>query len=108
MVKVKIFRHEHHIDGFEIKGHAMHRRTPDEFDLVCAGISSISISALNGLHEYLKLELVNPECSDGYIYCRLPVSITEVQDLKAQAILETMVLGLKEIAKDFPQHIKFV
>ena len=110
MVEVKIFREKGPISGFEISGHAIKPGllSKNKFDLVCAGVSSVSITALNGLVEYLGIRLENPQCEDGYIHCMLPADIEDIQDLKAQAILETMVLGLQEIAKDFPKYVKFV
>lgn len=108
MIIIKVFREIEKIKGFEIKGHALHKSENEEYDLVCAGVSSISITAVNGLQEYLGLELCKLECNDGYLLCQLPQIDDKLQFHQAQAILETMVLGLKQIAEDFSKHIKFV
>lgn len=106
MVKVKIFRENNRVNGFEIKGHAMANQG-DTFDLVCAGISSIALTTLKGLAEYLKLKALEPEIKDGYIFCMLPTDIDEVSDIKAQAILETMILGLQGISNEYKNCVKF-
>lgn len=106
MVKVIVFRKENRIEGFEIKGHAILNRD-STFDLVCAGVSSIALTTLEGLGEYLQLKhLLKYELEDGYIYCMLPTEIDEVTDIKAQAILETMILGLQGISNEYKNCVK--
>lgn len=107
MVMIKIFREKNRIKGFEIKGHAMANQD-DTFDLVCAGVSSIALTALTGLVEYLQLKDLEPEIKEGYIFCMLPIELNEVLDIKAQAILETMILGLQGISMEYKNCVKFI
>lgn len=108
MIKIKIFRENNMIKGFEIKGHAFHKSNDEQFDLVCASVSSISQTALLGLIEYVKLPKENQKIQDGYLFYQLPDQVNELQGLKAQAILETMVIGLEDIAGTYSKNIKIV
>lgn len=105
MVKVFISRDgEGTIWGFRVQGHAGYgyRGT----DIVCAGVSVLTQAALIGLEEYLGLEpkvLIKP----GILKCCLPTGLPE-QGAQINAILETMVLGLKGIAAEHPDAVCIV
>lgn len=106
MIEIEIFRNlENHIRSFKINGHAM-SATGDEFDLVCGAVSALSIAAVNGLVGYLNLELPEVEVKDGLIHCTLPETLSDKLKDQAEAIVETMVLGLKSISRDYPGHVK--
>ncbi|MCX8104176.1 MAG: ribosomal-processing cysteine protease Prp, partial [Candidatus Bipolaricaulota bacterium] len=72
-------------------------------DLVCAGVSSILQTAVLGLEEYLKLR-TKVEQEKGYLSCQLERDIFLNREI--DAILETMVLGLRAIAREYPEYLK--
>ncbi|KLU63160.1 hypothetical protein CEB3_c04430 [Peptococcaceae bacterium CEB3] len=81
------------IHGFELSGHAGFA-DPGE-DVVCAGVSALSIAAVNGLEHFLS---VPPQVREetGFLACSLgQVSGEELS--RAQWILETLRLGLEGI-----------
>lgn len=108
MVDVKIFRDESNfIKAFKISGHANYAAN-GQLDLVCGVVSGLSLTAVNGLIEYLKLNLPEIKVEEGLMYCQLPTALEgKVRD-QAEAILETMVIGLEQIAKDFPKYVRIV
>jgi len=74
-------------------------------DLVCAGVSALVVTALIGL----KKVTGHPhegKATAGRMYCKLLPGGTADSALKAQALLETIVLGLSDMAKDYKQFIK--
>ena len=74
-------------------------------DIVCASASVLLQVAILGISEYCGVKPVIG-ISDGKLNCHIP----EVSDLQKardiQVILETMLIGLKEIEKQYPDNIK--
>ncbi len=100
MIEVKIFSEaDGKMSGFEVTGHsgtAAHGK-----DIICAGVSSLSQTALLGIGEYLRRE-VDYKAASGLLCMKLkgrPDELTE-------AVLQTMLLGLREIEKIAPQAVK--
>jgi uncharacterized protein len=87
------------IRKFELSGHAGYAESG--LDIVCAAVSALSISAVNGLEYFLpvkpEVEVKDPE---GFLSCSLPD--LEPQTLEqAQWILRTMVLGIESIQQSY-------
>ncbi len=72
-------------------------------DIVCAGVSAILQAAVLGLEEYLKLR-PKVEQEKGYFSCQVERDIFLNREI--DAILETMVLGLRAIEREYPDYIK--
>lgn len=129
MVKVKVRRDERGaITGFSITGHA--RYADHGYDIVCAGVSAIAQTAVLGLRHVAEIPIqvdegpgklectvlectvldstvtgVQPESGETGRSCGTGESREKAQD-KAQAILEAMVIGLRDVEKDYPRHVK--
>ena len=91
------------IKGFSIKGHAGAKKT-GEYDLVCAAISAVCYTALGALDELCRINTY--EESDGRLEMILPNNIPPEIWTKAQIILETMEIGLKQIEIKYTRHIQ--
>ena len=85
--------------GFTISGHAESR--DDGYDLVCAAVSVLAQTAFLGLCHYLGEEPPY-EQRDGYFSVQLPET-SETTEI----ILETMVLGLQEIVRQYGKYVVF-
>lgn len=98
MVNVIIYRKNGVIQGFEVEGHTGFAEAGS--DIVCAGISAITQTAIMGLIKVLNVdvELVQKK---GYLSCVLPESLNEKIKEKTSIVLETMVLGLKKIEDSY-------
>ncbi len=100
MIQVHIFLTEHgKISGFDSTGHsnlAAHGQ-----DIVCAGVSSLTQSALLGIGEYLHRD-VDYSAASGKLQMKLKGDPDEL----TESILRTMLLGLREIAKIAPKAVK--
>ena len=96
---------EEHIVEFRVSGHAEF----DEYgtDIVCAAVSILVQSAILGLEEHLKLD-IDVKIVSGMIGCTLSEIEDYVMRLRADAILETMILGLQGIAEEYADNVKII
>ncbi|MCI2430163.1 ribosomal-processing cysteine protease Prp [Candidatus Acetothermia bacterium] len=72
-------------------------------DIVCAGVSTLLQTAVLGLEEYLKLD-PKVEHEKGLLHCQLERDIFLNREI--DAVLETMVLGLKSLEREYPEHLR--
>ena len=87
------------IREFELSGHAGFAEEGQ--DIICAGVSALSIAAVNGLEHFLAV-VPKVQEADGHLTCRLEGMAD--QDLeKAQWILQTMALGIEQIRTTYGQ-----
>lgn len=92
------------IHNFELSGHAGY--ADEGQDIVCAGVSALSIAASNGLEHFLSVPPKIQE-RDGYLACHLE-GIQEQELEKAQWILQTMALGIEQIQSAYGQDYIFI
>ncbi len=74
-------------------------------DIVCAGVSALVVTTLIGLKQVAGHPHVG-KAKSGRMYCRVLPGGTAESALKAQTVLETTVLGLKDMSKDYNKFIK--
>ncbi len=106
MVKVKLeTTSAGEIVAFEVKGHSNYAEHGQ--DIVCSGISAIAQTAVLGLTHYLphppKLQV-----EAGYLSCSLPKDLTPAEKGRAEVILQTMTLGMEQIAQSYPKNLRLV
>ena len=82
--------------GFNCIGHSGYADAGE--DIVCAAISVLVINTINSLEQLAgeKFKLVTNE-EEGLIDCRFEKNINE----KSKLLLDSMVLGLEEIKKQY-------
>ena len=82
--------------GFNCIGHSGYAERGE--DIVCAAISVLVINTINSLDQLAgqKIKLVTNE-EEGLIDCRFDASIND----KSKLLLDSMVLGLREIKKQY-------
>ena len=88
------------IREFELSGHAGYAE--EGHDIVCAGVSALSIAAANGLEHFLSVAPKVQE-AEGHLTCQL-AGITEQELDSAQWILQTMTLGIEQIQTTYGQN----
>jgi ribosomal protein len=102
MINLKVFQQEDgKISGFSMSGHSGTAKRGE--DIVCAGVSSLSQAALLGIYEYLHRDMDYQHASG-----KLEMKLKGAPDDLTEAILRTMLLGLREIEKLSPKafHIE--
>jgi len=106
MTKATIYRSKNgDITGFDIRGHAGSANN-GEFDMVCAAISAVAYTALGGLDEICCVNTYKE--SDGNLRMFLPDNMASDAWTRAQIILETMEIGLKQIENEYSRYIQVI
>lgn len=104
MIIVSVTRLEGTIKGYSIKGHAGYK--PRGEDIVCAAVSMLAQTTVLGLSRYIKDGLQCSVDDSGVLKCSLPQKLDEHDQIRAEAILETMVAGLRNLQKNYSKHIR--
>ena len=89
------------IRGFEAKGHASAGSKGN--DIVCAAVSVLTDSVFLGLDRHLH-RAMDWRAASGDIF----VQLKDPPDELTEAIMSTMVLGLSEIQKIYPDKIRIL
>ena len=104
MIKIKINKDDNYINYIKVTGHANY----DDYgkDIVCAGVSAITVGGLNAIAKAYNNDLskFKVEMSEGYT--SLNVLDTEKQDV--QTILETLEIQFKTIEETYSKFIKII
>ncbi|CAH2716250.1 hypothetical protein BACCIP111895_03434 [Neobacillus rhizosphaerae] len=105
MIEITINRTESGIiQSFEMSGHALFADRGK--DIICAGVSAVSVGAINAVHE---LTGVTPDIEhrvDGFLRCVVPEELPDDVHEKVQLILEAMAVSLRSIEEEYGKHIK--
>jgi uncharacterized protein len=104
MIQITINRTESNsIQSFEISGHAFFANRGK--DIVCAGVSAVSVGAINAVHALTGITPVI-ENGDGFLRCAVPENIQNDIYEKVQLLLEGMIISLQTIEEEYGKHIK--
>ena len=92
---------DHHITAFKMTGHA--DSGPYGQDIVCAAVSALSISTINGLEHVVGTtpEVKSDEHNGGFM---IVSAIDVVHD--SQILMRTFLNGLQDIAESYPKNIE--
>ena len=92
------------ICGYEAGGHAGGKRIRG-YDLVCCAVSALTQTGVNALCKVAGFE-PEVEVRDGYLRCILPKGLEERQLSDAQIVLRTIMTGMTDIQKIYPNLIR--
>jgi uncharacterized protein YsxB (DUF464 family) len=102
MIRIEIVRNsDQAMVGFRVTGHA--NTAPHGHDIVCAGISALTQTAVLGLDRQLKKK-IQLEIASG----NLEMNLLDNPDALTNAVLETMLIGLTEIGNLNPQSVRIL
>ena len=104
MTKVEIFRKNGNIIGYKASEHSGYSEQGS--DIICSAISTSLHMTLIGIQEVLKLK-VDFKLNDGFLDVDLK-NISQNTFTEINILTETMVLFLKELAKQYPKYIRLV
>ena len=78
-------------------------------DIVCAAISALTQTTLNGLKNILKAPVMFDQDDDGaFIEAKLTSEASEAQIQQAQLLLLTMQEGLQAIETEHPRNLRVI
>ncbi|MBQ3864687.1 MAG: ribosomal-processing cysteine protease Prp [Clostridia bacterium] len=105
MIHVHVFTDQELITGFVAEDHAGFAEEGE--DIVCAGVSVLTITAINALEAFeIECEKHVTEGEEP----RIELEVKENSDPRkmhdAQVILRTMVIGLADIAQQYPEYVQ--
>lgn len=96
MITVRLKRNaKQEILAFTISGHADF--APHGEDLVCAGVSTVTFGTINSIHALATQNIKVEKGESGYLSFELLENCSTEQYGKAQLLLESMVIMLKQI-----------
>ena len=106
MISIEIFRdRDGNILGLRSRGHADYAESGS--DVVCAAVSMLVINSLNAIEKFSStgVKLNDKDQEEGVI----DVNFTDLPDEKAEIILDTMLLGLEDVAAQYgKKYLKLV
>lgn len=102
MTEICIYRKDKDIVKYMISGHTGFDEAGQ--DIVCAAVSTLGISTINGLTEVNKIS-VGCEIRDGYLECVLPENLSEEERKNSNILLETLFLSLKNLEEQYGKYI---
>ena len=93
--------------GYRANGHSGYAGAGA--DIVCAAISALTQTTLNGLKNVLKAPVMF-EIDDrrAFIEAELTPEATEEQIAQAQLLLETLLQGLQAIQRGYPRNVRII
>lgn len=105
MIEITVIRNQSEmIQSFAISGHAFFAKRGK--DIVCAGVSAVSIGAINAVHALTGITPLIEHKEDGFLSCVIPDHLSDEAKEKIQLLLEGMVVSLKTIEEEYGQHIQ--
>ena len=105
MTKVTVRKRNNKIFEVECDGHTNYGENGE--DIVCASLSSVVQTAVLGLLMIVMVELdMKRDDEQGYLKFTLPENLSEVQEIQASAILDTMMCGISDLYEGFSDYIE--
>ena len=93
--------------GYRAEGHSGYAESGA--DIVCAAISALTQSTLNGLKNVLKAPVMFDQDDGGaFIEAMLTPEATEAQIQQAQLLLVTLLEGLQAIQREYPRNLRII
>lgn len=90
------------IVSFAVEGHAKYAK-PGK-DIVCAGVSAVSVGTVNAIEELAGTELP-AAMKNGWLSSDIPTLSDEEADGRMQLLLESMAVMLGTIAQSYGKHV---
>lgn len=105
MITITIVRQsadDKQIVSFAIEGHAKFKN-PGK-DIICAGVSAISVGTVNAIEELAGLELP-ASMRNGWLQSDIPLQTDSSVNERVQLLLESMIVMLNTIATSYGKYV---
>ena len=105
MITVTIVRQsadDKQIVSFAIEGHAKFAK-PGK-DIICAGVSAVSVGTVNAIEELIGLELP-ASMKNGWLQSDIPLQTDSSVNERVQLLLEAMIVMLNSIATSYGKYV---
>ena len=95
------------LTGYRAEGHTGYAEAGS--DIVCAAVSALTQTTLNGLRSVLKAPVMFETDDQGpLLEARLTPEATEEQVAQAQLLLVTLLEGLQAIQRSYPRNVRII
>jgi Predicted ribosomal protein len=105
MISVKIQGKKNRASEIIVSGHAGFADHGE--DIVCAAVSVLTISILNGLTEILGRKDLDEVVEEGYVRFTIPEITDETMNMKTDTLISTYLLGIRGIKEAYGDYIQF-
>lgn len=102
MVTVEFYRDNQGFMAMELKGHAGYN--PGN-DIVCAGISALAFALVGTLKNIEDISFIRLQYQDG-VTVEIEPFANEAEQAVIDAVFMTVLIGLKQIQKQYPENIQ--
>ena len=93
------------LTGYRAEGHTGYAEAGE--DIVCAAVSALTQSTLNGLKNVLKAPVMfDIDDAAATLEARLTPQASEAQVREAQILLQTLLQGLQAIERSYPRNVR--
>ena len=100
MTNITVYKANDLYIGFKVSGHTGYEDAGK--DIVCAGISALTINFINSVEEFMDDRfVVNTNEEDGMI----DFKFEENPSKESQVLLDSLVFGLVNLAKEYKEFI---
>ena len=100
MTSITVYKQNDIFTGFKVSGHSGYEESGK--DIVCAGISALTINFINSVEEFMDDRfVVNTNEEDGMIDFKFESEPSK----ESQVLLDSLVFGLENLAKDYKEFI---
>lgn len=105
MTIVKVTKKQGHIRFVQCDGHTNYGEYGE--DIVCSALSSVVQTAALGLMSVAGINInLKREEEKGFLSLEVPENLSELQQIQADAILETMLCGVSDLYQGFSDFIE--
>ena len=95
------------LTGYRAEGHTGYAEAGS--DIVCAAVSALTQSTLNGLRSVLQAPvLFEIDDAAASLEARLAPQATQAQVQQAQLLLRTLLEGLRAIEEQYPRNVRII
>ena len=106
MITVTVSRSDGYIDSLFIEGHSDFANAGE--DIVCAGISSLSVTLANGLTEIAGIPTEECVVENGFGHIVLADHLKPSQRAQADLLMNTFALGFQSLAASYPDDVSII
>ncbi|MGL4606464.1 MAG: ribosomal-processing cysteine protease Prp [Eubacteriaceae bacterium] len=106
MISVRLSKENHVIHEICVSGHAGFANEGE--DIICAAVSVLTISILNGLSEIVGRKDLSEVVKDGFTSFKLPKAANEIEQIKSDTLIETFLLGIHGIKEAYANYIEII
>lgn len=104
MTNIIIYRTEEYVKGVEVSGHSGYADAGE--DIVCAGISVLTLNLINSLEELSEDAFsVREDEETGYIKIWMSYEEDEEPDYESHILFDSYLIGIKNLLEDYKEFI---